>query len=160
MNKVMLPILLAVALHASAQTYKQETVFTDNAPTKTFLSHLKNLESSSPTENDTFSLWGYQLYFDNRNAGTYEVEYFKGNAKETYQFLNQVVEFSNKYKDEENVLTNIMHVQVKVSKYFGFKYTLVYDRDRKVTCKLNQKQWIAMAASYVEFCDSQHIDYK
>jgi hypothetical protein len=49
---------------------------------------------------------------------------------------------------------------VKVSKYFGFKYTLVYDRDRKVTCKLNQKQWIAMAASYVEFCESQHIDYK
>jgi hypothetical protein len=158
MKKVMLPILLAVALHASAQTYKQETVFTDNAPTKTFLSHLKNLESSSPTKNDTFSLWGYQLYFDNRNAGTYEVEYFKGNAKETYQFLNQVVEFSNKYKDEENVLTNIMHVQVKVSKYFGFKYTLVYDRDRKVTCKLNQKQWISVLSLSFGFYQKREAD--
>jgi hypothetical protein len=160
MKKILLfTIVCLVSVTLFSQTYKLETVFFDNLLDKTYLSHWKLLENTNNTQIDTFSLWGYQNYFDSRDNGSYEVEYFKGNSKEVYQFLKHIVEFSEKYKEEDNILTHISNVQVRISTYFGYKQTLVYDKECKVICKFNLKQWAGILNKYVSYCEAQKINY-
>jgi hypothetical protein len=160
MKKIFLTVLLCI-ISASlfSQTYKLETVFKDKA-TETYLSHWKVLENLNNIQVDTFSLWGYQLYFDDFANGPYEVEYYKGNAKELYLFLNQIIKFSEKYKEEDKVLTFISGVKVRTLKQLSFKYTLVYDKECKVVCKFNQKQWTEILDKFVSYCENQKINYK
>ena len=155
---ILIAVVCMISANLFSQTYKLETVFTDKFP-ETYLSHWKVLESTNINQVDTFSLWGYQRYFDDWVDGVYEVEYYKGNAKETYLFLNQLIGFSEKYKEEDKVLTYISGVQVKIFKQLGFKFTLVYDKDRKVSCKINQKQWTEMLDKFVLYCEQQKIVY-
>lgn len=160
MKKIILIVLLGI-ISASlfSQTYKLETVFKDKA-TETYLSHWKVLENLNNILVDTFSLWGYQLYFDDLANGAYEVEYYKGNAKQLYQFLNQIIKFSEKYKEEDKVLTFISGVKVRTLKQLSFKYTLVYDKECKVVCKFKQKQWTEILDKFVSYCEKQKINYK
>jgi hypothetical protein len=163
MKKTILIVILGIiSMNLFSQTYKLETVFFDNLLDKTFLSHWKPLENERNLEvdADTFSLWGYQNYFDSRDNGSYEVEYFKGNAKEVYQFLTQIVQFSEKYKDEDNILTYISNVQVKITTYFGYRNTLVYDKEHKVACMFRLKRWTEILATYVSYCENLNINYK
>lgn len=78
---------------------KLETIFSDILP-ETYLSHWKIIESANNANIDTFSLWGYQPYFDHwtTEGAVYEVEYFKGNAKEMFKFLTKINQFSEKYR--------------------------------------------------------------
>ena len=155
---ILIAVICIISANLFSQTYKLETVFTDKA-SETYLSHWKVLESTNINQVDTFSLWGYQRYFDDWANGAYEVEYYKGNAKDIYMFLNQIIGFSEKYKEEDKVLTHISGVQVKTLKQLGFKYTLVYDKESKVICKFNQKQWSEILAKFMSYCENQKINY-
>ncbi len=155
---ILIAIICVISSKLFSQTYKLETIFSDKA-SETYLSHWKVLESTNTIAVDTFSLWGYHLYFDNWANGCYELEYFKGNAKEVYTFLKGIVDFSEKYKNEDKVLTHISGIQVKTLKQLGFKYTLVYDKERRVTCMFNQKQWTNMLVQFVSYCESRKINY-
>jgi len=156
-------LLLAISCIACtnlfSQIYKLETVFEEKA-TETYLSHWKLLENPNNSVVDTFGLWGYQLYHDSWITGPYEVEYFKGSAKEVFHFLKAINEFTDKYRNEDKVLTFISGVQVKTMKKLGFKYTLVYDTERKVVCKYNQKQWADILDKFVSYCSNQEIHYE
>ncbi|MDP4203005.1 MAG: hypothetical protein Q8861_09930 [Bacteroidota bacterium] len=161
MKKITLIALVCiVSANLFSQTYKLETVFSDNSSDKTYLSHWKLIENEKQAQTDIFSLWGYQNYFESRDDGSYEVEYFKGNSKDVYQFLSSIVAFSEKYKNEDNIVTYISNVQVKISTYFGYKNTLVYDREHKVICRFTLKRWSEILAKYVSYCDNHNINYK
>lgn len=157
--KLLIAVVCIISANLFSQTYKLETVFTDKV-TETYLSYWKVLESTNMDQTDTFSLWGYQRYFDDWADGAYEVQYYKGDAKEIYKFLNDIIRFTEKYKEEDKVLTYISGVQVKTLKVFSFKYTLIYDKENKVICKFNLKQWTEMLAKFVAYCESQNIAYK
>jgi len=159
--KRIIPIvaICIISTNLFSQTYKLETIFSDKV-TETYLSHWKVIEPLNDVSISTFSLWGYQLYFDDWTKGVYEVEYFKGNANETFRFLTEINQFSEKYKNEDKILTHILGVQVKTVKQLGFKYTLVYDKENKVICMFTQKQWLAMLTELVSYCDKMNIDYK
>ena len=159
-RKILIAVVCIISANLFSQTYKLETVFSDNISDKIYLSHWKILEDENNMQIDTFSLWGYQNYFDSRDDGSYEVEYFKGNSKDVYKFINQIVNFSKKYKNEDNILTHISNIQVKISTYFGYKYTLVYDKEHKVVCKFTLKRWVDILTKYVAYCESQKINYK
>lgn len=157
MKKLILFLTLCIlSLNLFSQTYKLETVISDKV-TETYLSYWRGLQSTSEQKIDTFSLWGYQLYSDDWSSGAYEVQYFKGDAAGMYGFLSNIVEFSKKYKKEDNVVTYINGVQVKTMNRASFKYTLVYDKERKVVCKFKAKQWEDIFNQFVSFCDKEQI---
>ena len=156
----LITVVCILTANLFSQTYKLETVFFDNLMDKTYLSHWKLLENENNNHTEIFSLWGYQNYFDSRDNGSYEIEYFKGNSKETYQFLSQIVEFSEKYKNDDNILTYISNIKVKVSTYFGYKNTLIYDKENKVVCRFTLKRWSEILSKFVSYCDNQNINYK
>jgi len=157
MKKLILFLTLCIlSLNLFSQTYKLETVISDKV-TETYLSYWRVLQSTSEQKIDTFSLWGYQLYSDDWSSGAYEVQYFKGDAVGMYEFLSNIVEFSKKYKKEDNVVTYINGVQVKTMNRASFKYTLVYDKERKVVCKFKAKQWEDIFNQFVSFCDKEQI---
>lgn len=158
-RKILVVIICIISANLFSKTYKLETVFTDKY-TQTYLSHWKVLESTNINKIDTFSLWGYQRYFDDWANGAYEVEYYKGNAKETYIFLNQIIEFTKKYKEEDKILTHISGVKVKTLKDLSFRYTLVYNNENKVVCKFNLKQLTEIMAKFIFYCENQKITYK
>jgi hypothetical protein len=159
MKKIFLiAIVCIISTNLFSQTYKLETVFSDII-SNTSLSHWKALEDTNNVQVDTFSLWGYHLYYDDWVHGAYEVEYFKGDAKEMYIFLTNVVDFTEKYKDEDKVLTYISGIQVKTIKQLGFKYTLVYDKERKVACAYNHKQWTDMLDRFVSYCEDKKVKF-
>ena len=155
---ILVAVVCIISSNLFSQTYKLETVFTDIV-SETYLSHWKVIESTNTNQVDTFSLWGYQRYFDDWVYGAYEVEYYKGNTKEIYIFLNQIIGFSEKYKEEDKVLTHISGVQVKTLKQRSFKYTLVYDKECKVICKFEQKQWKEILTKFESYCENQKINY-
>lgn len=157
MKKTVLTVLLVLStLTLSSQTFKLETVFSDKV-TETYLSYWKVLDSESISS--TFSLWGYHLYFDDWSKGAYEVEYFKGNAVEMHDFLVSVCDFTDKYRDEDKVVTYISGVKVKTIKSMGFKYTLVFDPEGKVPCMFNGKQWNDMLAEFESYCEKLNLKF-
>lgn len=48
---------------------------------------------------------------------------------------------------------------MKTLKKLGFKYTLVYDKERKVVCVYNQKKWLDIFNKFISFCERHGIDY-
>ena len=158
-RKILIAAVCMISANLFSQTYKLETVFSDK-PSETYLSHWNVLESTDIHPVDTFSLYGYQRYFDDWANGAYEVEYYKGSAMETYNFLNQIIGFTEKYKEEDKVLTTISGVRVKTLKLLWIKATLVYDRENKVVCQFNQKQWTEILAKFVSYCENHKINYK
>jgi len=158
-RRILIAVVCMISANLFSQTYKLETVFTEKV-SETYLSHWKVLESTNINQVDTFTLWGYQLYFDNWANGAYEVEYYKGNAKETYLFLNRIIDFTEKYKEEDEVVTSISGVRVKTLKLFWYKTTLVYEKENKVSCKFNLNQWTEIRSKFVSYCDDQKINYK
>ena len=158
-RRILIAVVCMISANLFSQTYKLETVFTEKV-SETYLSHWKVLDSTNINQVDTFTLWGYQLYFDNWANGAYEVEYYKGNAKETYLFLNHIIGFTEKYKDEDEVVTSISGVRVKTLKLFWYKTTLVYEKENKVSCKFNLNQWTEIRSKFVSYCDDQKINYK
>lgn len=155
---VLLAAMCVVSTTLLSQTYKLETVFADKT-SETYLSHWKVLETPQQ-EAEKFSLWGYQRFSDSWAINAYEVEYFKGDAQATFNFLKGIIEFTEKYKNEGGVLTYLDGVQVKTLKEMGFKFTLVYDRERKVVCSFNQKQWTEILDKFVSYCKEHEINYK
>lgn len=156
---ILIAAVCIISTNLFSQTYKLETIFSDKV-SETYLSHWKVIESTEEKNINTFSLWGYQLYFDDWAKGAYETKYFKGNAKETFRFLTEINQFSEEYKNEDKVVTHIQGVQVRTMKQLGFKYTLVYDKENKVVCMFNQKQWQEMLNQFISYCDEMRIDYK
>ena len=160
MNKTSLLFLISlISANLFSQVYKLEQIYGDKA-TETYLSHWKTLENSIQNQPEIFSLWGFHQYFDDWANGAYEVEYFKGNAQQIFKFLSQVVEFTNQYGSENNILTYISDVKVKTLKVSLFKYTLVFDKEQKVACLFNLKQWNTMLTKFTEYCENSGIEYK
>ncbi|WP_300598825.1 hypothetical protein [Niabella sp.] len=160
MKKLMLFLLWMFCSTALfSQVYKLEPVFTGRIQ-MTYLSYWKQLEKQPGQEKtDTFSLWGYQLYHDSWDTGAYEVTYFKGNAAETYRFLQAIDAFAEKYENEDKVTTTISGVRVKTFNQMRFKYTLVFDRENKVVCKFTPKQWKNIRTQFESFCQTNQIRY-
>lgn len=158
-RKILMAFFCIVSANLFSQTYKLETVFGNKYP-ETYLSHWKVLESTVINQADTFSLWGYHSYSDSSANETYEVEYHKGDAKETYLFLSQIIEFTEKYREEDKVVTHISGLKVKTLKQLGVKYTLIFDKESKLVCLYNLKQWTGILAKFVSYCDNQKINYK
>lgn len=143
-----------------SQVYKQVTVFSDRSG-ENFLSYWKPLEGdTSRAGGPVFSLWGYQRYSDSWMSSAYEVEYFKGNAAAMRQFLQAVDAFSEKYEDEDKVVTFIAGVQVKTLNQKWLKYTLVFDRDNKVVCRFTRKQWKHILEAFDTFCKTNQISHE
>ncbi|MFB9055861.1 hypothetical protein ACFFU9_03815 [Mariniflexile ostreae] len=160
MKKTILTMAMGmISMLSFSQTYQLETIFSDKS-TETYLSYWKVLESSHDVEMDSFSLWGHQLFFDDWANGAYEVEYFKGNSKETFKFLSAINQFTEKYKNTDKVVTQISGVRVKTIKQLGFKYTLVYNKDNQVVCKFKEKHWLEMLSKFILFCEKSNIIYK
>lgn len=147
-----------ISVYFFSQTYKLETVFSDKI-SETYLSHWNVLEESGPGKPELFSLWGYQRYYDNWANGAYEVEYFKGTAKETYQFLSQVVEFSRNYRDLDKVVTTISGVKVKTLRTLGYRFTLAFEKENKVACQFTLNQWNDFLTRFVVYCETREINY-
>lgn len=150
-REILIAAVCIITTSLFSQTYKLETIFTDKN-SETYLSYWKVLENTNISQVDTFSLWGINK--------THEVEYYKGNAKEIYVFLNQIIKFLEKYKEEDKVLTYISGVQVKTLKQMGIKYSLVYDKERKIFWTVYQKRWTEMLDKFVSYCENQKINYK
>lgn len=150
-REILIAVVCILSANLFSQTYKLETVFTDRN-SETYLSHWKVLENTNTNQVDTFSLLGI--------TKTHETEYYKGSAKEIYVFLNQLVKFSEKYKEEDKVLTYISGVQVKTLRQVGIKCTLVYDKERKIFWTVYQKRWTEMLDKFVSYCEKQNINYK
>lgn len=160
MKKAIFTILTCIiSVSLFAQTYKLAAVYKDKT-SETYLSHWKVIENRNTSAADTFSLWGYQRYYDDWVNGAYEVEYFKGSAKDVYSFLNQVIAFTEKYREEDKVMTNISGVRVKTLVQLGFKLTLVYDKKCKVPCMFKLNQWSDMLSKFTAYCADNGINYK
>lgn len=157
---IFISILLFMAASSTVgQTYKLESVFYDNI-SETYLSHMKNLDSDQQSENLTFILWGYQKYSESWIDGMYEVEYFKGDAKQIYEFLSGVVAFGEKYSKEDKVQTHILGTKVKTFNQSMFKYTFVYEPDERVACKFKAKHWESILDDLTSYCKKNKIEYK
>lgn len=148
---ILIALISCLSVALSAQVYKLEPVFEDNVD-ETYLSHWNLLDARVVAANDTFALWGYHQYFDSRDKGAYEVQYFKGSAKEMYRFLYELIAFTDKYRDMDKVETRIRGVKVRTFKQLGFRYTLVFDREEKVMCMYNQRQWSEMLKKMSDYC--------
>ena len=159
MKKIILTLVVyTIALNLFSQTYKLESVYPDRNA-ETYLSYMKVIDDSVNSEANNFVLWGYQFYNESW-LYAYEVEYFKGEAKDLFIFLTEIIEFTKKYKNEDSVLTFIKGVKVKTLNKMGFKYTLVYDKEFKVMCKFNQNQWEEMLEKFKLVCENKGILYK
>jgi len=159
MKKILsLLLFFTISTNLFSQTYKLEKVFADEA-SQTFLSYWNPLDSVQLQKGNIFSLWGYQRY-DESWIHSYEVVYFKGDAKEMFGFLSYILDFTNKYKNEDGVLTFISGVKIKTLKQLSFRYTLVYDKEGKVVCSYNQKQWTDIFNKFTGYCKSNNITYE
>lgn len=156
---ILIATILCLGATLFAQPYKLETVFSEKLPL-TYLSHWKALENAATSVADTFSLWGYQMYSDEWPNGLYEVEYFKGSAKEVYELLIQVNKFAQRYKGEENIITNIQGIQIKNIKRFKKTETYIYDKEGKVSRGFTPEQWLEIIVSFRSYCDERKIEYK
>ncbi|WP_139249672.1 hypothetical protein [Mariniphaga anaerophila] len=156
---LLIAVISTLSLNLFSQTFKLETVFSDKR-TETYLSYWKPLDADFETGSQYFSLWGYQLYFDDWVNGAYETEYFKGSATETFNFLTEIIQFTEKYKHEDKIVTYISGVQIKTINQLGFKYTLVYDKERKVVCMFKQKQWEEILHQFESYCTKAGINYE
>lgn len=154
---ILIGIFCIISTNLFSQTFKLESVFSN---TEIYLSHWKVLEGNPDFKTEIFSLWGYQQYYDDAVNGAYEVEYFKGNPNDTYNFLNKLLQFTEKYKKEDNVLTSIFGVKVKTLNKIVARRTLVFARDGKVAYNFNENQFKKMLSEFVSFCEKQNIDYK
>lgn len=158
MKKMIIGLLLCFSIGAQAQTYKLDKVYSDRG-SETYLSYWKLMEGTPDSEEEIFSLWGYQRY-DESWLIAYELEYYKANAQEMYLFLTAVSDFAHKYAKEDNVVTYISGVKVKARKEGLFRYTGVYDKEEKVPCLFNANQWQRIAEDFVAYCEKYSIVYK
>tara|TARA_B100000378_G_C18013032_1_gene401402 strand:+ start:717 stop:1190 length:474 start_codon:yes stop_codon:yes gene_type:complete len=147
-------LLLTISLPVLSQTYKLESVYSDM---QNYLSYWKPLENTPNSGEEEFSLWGYQEYFDDAVNGMYEVQYFKGNTQEIFNFLQGIVDFTKKYEDQDNTLTYINRVKIKTLKKLGIKRTLVFDPEGKVAIPFNGKQWEKILEDLIDYCNENGI---
>ncbi|WP_461534330.1 hypothetical protein [Sinomicrobium sp.] len=156
-NNSLVMLLLLITFSLSAQTYKLEEIFSDKT-TETYMSHYRLIDGDNPDQ--LFALWGYQRYYDDWTSGAYEVEYFKGTAREFYSFISALVHFADKYKGEDQVLSYISGVKVKTLSNILTKQTLVYDKEEKVVCSFNARQWAKIRDRFTQYAEKQHITYR
>ncbi len=140
-----------------SQTYKLRSVF-ENRIKNVSLSYWDILEESEVSKADTFSLWGYQFYTDAELRG-YEVEYFKGNPEQMFNFIKKVAALAQKYRSEDRIQTYISGVKVRTFSRLGFKYTYVYDKEGRDCCVLSANKWGKMLDEFIAFCRQQNIQY-
>lgn len=161
MKKLILLLIICFGTSSSlfSQTYKMEKVFHD-ALSETYLSHWSPLDSLAATDTDNkFSLWGHQRY-DESWIIAYEVEYFKGSAKQMHDFLRGIIEFTQKYNREDEIVTYISGVQVKTVKKYLVKSTVVYDKERKVICYFTENGWNDIFDKFIKYCRKNNIVYQ
>lgn len=159
MKRIMLSIAFCCLASISlfSQVYKLESIFEDKAKYTT-LSYWNMLDDSQASKVDTFSLWGYKSYTGSELYG-YEVEYFKGDSKQMFNFLTKVAGFADKYKNEDKIQTCILGVKVRTMKQMLFKYTFVYDDKGRDCCLCTANQWANMLDKFVAFCERKNIRY-
>lgn len=142
-----------------SQVYNLQTVYKNQSTL--FLSHWVVVEVPTDSiKSDTFSLWGYQKYGESWVDNAYEVEYFKGNAKDTYRFLNELIKFRKKYNDKENYVTYIQGVKVKSQYFWKRQLLLVFDKEGKVAVVLDEKMITTMFNNFIQYCEKNNIAYQ
>lgn len=144
-----------LSLSAQGQIYKLDNVY--EMGYEGILSYMRVIEGDAPDEH-TFILWGYQYHGESYNTA-YEVEYYRGGAKETHDFLSSALAFTRKYKDTDRVLSYISGVKVRTAKEMKFRYTFVFDKEGKVCCRLTEKYLAQMFDSFTRFCTENGIRY-
>ncbi|WP_321331645.1 hypothetical protein [uncultured Bacteroides sp.] len=159
MRRFILSIALCLAsISLFSQTYRLESLFEDKV-SETRLSYWNMLDDPQPSKVDTFSLWGYKRYTDSWEYA-YEVEYFKGDPEQTFNFLTKVADFAEKYQNEDKIQTRISGMKVRTMKRGMFKYTFVYDKYERDCCPFAAKHWNEMRDKFVEFCKQMNIKYQ
>jgi len=143
-----------------SQVYNLQTVY-EYGQMSFYLSHWKVIDSpTDSTEYDTFSLWGYQRYGESWVDNAYEVEYFKGNAKDTFRFLNELIIFRKRYNDKNKYVAYIQGVKVKTQYLWKRQLLLVFDKEGKVAVVLDEKMNTAMLDNFVQYCKKNNIAYQ
>lgn len=153
-----LSLMICTLFSSHSQAYKVDDLLSIST-TNTYFSYLKPLETSGTTaaNDNIFVLWGNQRYGDSWADTSYEVQYFKGNPAETYQFLQNVIRFTEKYRNEDGIIGFYNGVKVKTFKVLGIKYTSIYDSENKVVTLVSEKQLNSMLAKLIEYCSANSI---
>jgi len=147
--------ILATAIPAGAQVYKMDNVY--EMGYESILSYMRVIEGEGSGEH-TFLLWGHQYYGEDANTA-YEADYYRAGAVEMYTFLRSALDFTVKYRETDRVLTYISGVKLRTIKTMGFRYTLIFDKEGKVCCRMTEKYLEQMLASFVRFCTENGIIY-
>ena len=153
MKKLLL--LVAISLFCGSlfsQVYKLEKVHSYFSHLN--LSHWKSLENAEEEIPVIFSLWGEQKLHEYTYV---EIEYFKGNANETYTFLKNVADFALKYK-KEDIITTFSGIRIRTEKYM--EKTLIFDKENKFYYKLSWKEWAKILEKFTTYCDTNNIKYQ
>ncbi len=146
-------------INVSAQVYSLQTVY--QYQSTFYLSHWKIIENSADTiPDDTFSLWGNHKYGESWVDNAYEVEYYKGNAKDTYRFLSELVNFGKKYTYKDSYVTYIQGVKVKTQIVWNRQNLFIYDKDEKVVAVIDEKMNLTLFDSFILYCKKNNIIYQ
>lgn len=144
---------------AFSQVYQVEKLY-ESSNYDLFVSNLINVDGNA---NDTkFNLWGKQKYgTEGSTAHYYEVSYFTGSPQETYDFLNNVLAFGQKFSDQKNMLVYISGVKVKYAGERNNRNTLyVYDKEQKVSFEITIRRLQNLLKDFVEYCQSKNYNIK
>lgn len=147
--------LAATALHA--QSWKLLPVFTDDM-TATYLSFCSPDGDAADGSGEVFfSLWGQKSY-DSDSYSPFEVEYFRGTPRQTFEFLRGVRDFARKYRSE-TALADISGVKVKSFQHpLTGIYTAVYDASGRDFCMYKARRWESLFDDFEAFCKANGIE--
>ena len=153
--KIFLSLSLAIVLSSSiyGQVFKLRELFYS---TDLNLTHWQIIEQKNTEQTDSFQLWGEHRYDQSWMAATYEVEYFKGDARSTFSFLNELISSFKKYKNEKNILLIIDGVQVK---FLSFDRVRIYDKERKVYGTTNLNRLTEMRDSIAQISRKKDLSF-
>lgn len=156
MKFLLLFIFCSFAGNLFSQTYEKTNLLNKHV---TF-SHLRLLEDKQTSDGDIFEIRGQKTYLDDEKSSSYQVSYFKGDAKEMCTFLSSLVELSEYVDTKDGVVAYINGVRVESFSTLGVHSLRVFDREEKVYCYYTVKQWSKIFDTFTAYCDENKIVYR
>lgn len=146
----------AFSLNIFSQTYEVKDIYTSGDDFK--ISHLKPLENNENTYSSIFSIWGIVNLKDDIPHLFSELDFFKGNASETFKFLTLLNQIEEKYPNKE-IRTSISETQIRTYKFLGTKYMILYDKNGRATDSFTKRQLSKMLKKFTSYCEKEDISY-